>query len=118
MKIYIHATSDVGLYRNISYGLEDSGQQRYYFQYRSGKFCYGDTEEEIQAKIDQWLDEHIIDDEYILNTFDVWYVNSIDNNDHIQVEAIDEQDARKIAKDRLGKECYHIINVYNLEENK
>lgn len=58
---YVDSASDIGQYRDITYGIEDSGEQRYYFQYEPGKFCYGDTEEEIQARIDQWLDEHIVE---------------------------------------------------------
>lgn len=55
MKRYINSTSDIESYKNYKIGQEDSGDQRFYFQYGAGKFCYAPTIEELKSKIDKWI---------------------------------------------------------------
>ena len=51
----IISNSNMGTYRGIQYGLEDSGDQRWYFRIQDNQFRYADTEEELLAKIDDYL---------------------------------------------------------------
>lgn len=55
-KTAIKANTQVGSYKGISYGCEDDHNQRYYFRTREGDFVYAETEEEVLAKIDQYLE--------------------------------------------------------------
>lgn len=62
MKRYIHASStikansQIGTYNEIAYGIEDSGDQRYYFVDKRGQVHYADLEDELFAEIDDYLD--------------------------------------------------------------
>lgn len=114
MKIYAYKNEFVTYYKGYRILYDDStGCYCVYFGNKGQDKVEFDSDEEAFEYIDDLDDESDIGSKL----FDVWYINSIDNQDHIQVEAIDEQDARKIAKNKLGKECYHIINVYGVEEN-
>ena len=53
----VKANTQVGTYNGISYGCEDDHNQRYYFRTKEGEFVYAETEEELLAKIDQYLDK-------------------------------------------------------------
>lgn len=115
MKIYAHKNEFVTYYKGYRILYDDStGCYCVYFRNESRDKVEFDSDEEAFEYIDDLNDESDVNPKF----FDVWYINSIDNQDHIQVEAIDEQDARKIAKNKLGKECYHITNVYDVEENR
>lgn len=135
MKLYIHSNSDIGQYRGKTYGIEDSGQQRYYFQYEPGKFCYGDTEEEIEAKIDQWLDNHIVEGsekqtktkKYTL-TYEisqVWYENGeeVDRDTWTEKRTTHRADneliAQAIVETKLEREygCHTNVGPWELELN-
>ena len=48
----VFSNSEVGSHNGVTYGVEDDGDQRYYFVKKDGSVEYGDTEEEICAKID------------------------------------------------------------------
>lgn len=52
MKRMIRANSQIGTYNGITYGQEDSGDQRYYFVDKYGDVHYADLEEELFAEID------------------------------------------------------------------
>lgn len=56
-KTNVKANSQVGTYNGISYGCEDNRNQRYYFRTDDGKVVYADTEEELFAKIDQYVEK-------------------------------------------------------------
>ena len=46
MKRYtVFANSDIGTYNGVTYGMEDSGDQRYYFVDEFGTTHYADLEE-------------------------------------------------------------------------
>ena len=47
-------------------------------------------------------------------TFRVVFITSSDTSSFIDVEAKSEKDARRIARRKLGRECYRIIDVYKL----
>ena len=51
-KSKVRSNSEVGQHNGITYGMEDSGDQRYYFVNEDGTITYGDTEEEIISKIE------------------------------------------------------------------
>ncbi len=55
MKIYIRANGEIGSYKGIRYGIEDSGDQLYYFVDKDGDVHKADTEEELFAMIDDYL---------------------------------------------------------------
>lgn len=58
MKRWIHANSEIGKYKGIRYGIEDSPDQRYYFINEHGYATYADTEEELFARIDEYLEDY------------------------------------------------------------
>lgn len=55
MKIYVRANGEIGTYRGIRYGIEESGDMLYYFVDKSGDVHKADTEEELFAIIDDYL---------------------------------------------------------------
>lgn len=46
------------------------------------------------------------------------YVNSEDKSAHTEVQAINESDARVMARKSLGRECYRVVGVQELKEGK
>lgn len=56
MKRWIHANTAVGRHRGIDYGMESNPPQRYYFVKPDGSVEYGETEDEIEIKIDGYVD--------------------------------------------------------------
>lgn len=52
----INAASNVGSYRGVSYGIEDSGDQLYYFVKRNGEVEYAELEDELFSRIDEYVD--------------------------------------------------------------
>ena len=52
MKRWIKSNSEVGHHNGITYGMEDKGDQRYYFVNKDGSITYADTEEEMISKIE------------------------------------------------------------------
>lgn len=61
MKRWIHAASQIGTYKGVPYGIEDDGDQRFYFRNDKGEFEYADLEEELFAKIDKMKEKSSID---------------------------------------------------------
>lgn len=57
MKRMIRAAAQIGNYRGIDYGLEDSGDQQFYFVDKKGDIHYADLEEELFALIDETIDK-------------------------------------------------------------
>lgn len=51
----VRSNTEVGSYKGITYGMEDDHDQNYYFQTKDRRFVYAPTEEELKAKIDQYL---------------------------------------------------------------
>jgi len=63
MKRWIHAkstiidaASNIGTYRGVSYGMEDSGDQLYYFVKRNGEVEYAELEDELFTLIDEYIE--------------------------------------------------------------
>ena len=55
MKRWIRSTTEIGEHNGVRYGIEEGHDQRFYFRTREGRFVYADSEEEIQDKIDAYL---------------------------------------------------------------
>ena len=58
MKRWIRSNSEIGHYKGIRYGMEDDGDQRYYFVKDDGEVVYAELEDELYSKIDEYLDDY------------------------------------------------------------
>ena len=52
MKRWIRSTSQIGTYNGVPYGIEDDGDQRYYFVDNDGEVHYAELEDELFSQID------------------------------------------------------------------
>lgn len=93
MKLYVQSSDDIGSYRGYSYGIENSGDQRYYFRYDRNKFCYADSEEELKSKIDKWIDDED-DSEFITSA-----TQPIADRISLAETTMDRDELARLAKD-------------------
>lgn len=115
MKRWIHSNEQITTYRGVPVGLEDEGkEQRYYFVDRYGKTHYAELEEELRAKIDEYLNYRKSPKDYPIKAmtrsygrYDIeflsrgWYVfDKVE--DHFYGPFLEWEDAENYIDDELG----------------